>query len=182
MLRRKQLTLSRVVRNGVHSSQSPAPSVTKLPLSFPILGYNHTNRKENVITSMQSPSLSLRALPKQPAVSHMHRATAWLRVTPTMPWWAVTTSASPWGQQRVLLLKQQPLPALTIPHLLDRTSPAPGLTVVLKTRNCATSHQHHSKPSAGNTDSAVTLTSSSSWHQLEQRNSHSIPGRRPSHA
>ena len=81
MLCRKQLTLSGATGNRVQSAQSPAPSITKVPLSFPVLGYDHTDREENVITSTQSPSLSLRALAEQPAVSHTHTATAQLSVT-----------------------------------------------------------------------------------------------------
>lgn len=41
MLYRKQLTLSRVT--GI-SSQSHAPSITTVPLSFPVLGCDHTDR------------------------------------------------------------------------------------------------------------------------------------------
>jgi len=85
MLCRKQLTLLRVTGNRVQSSQSPTPSITKVPLSFPVLSYEHTDREENVIPSTQSPSPSPRALPEQLAASHTHTVTAQVRVTLPCP-------------------------------------------------------------------------------------------------
>lgn len=83
MLCRKQLTLSRVAGNRVQSSQPLpyAPSITKVPFSFPIPGNNRTDREENVFTPAQSPSLSPRALPERPAVSHARTDTVQASVT-----------------------------------------------------------------------------------------------------
>lgn len=179
---RKQLTLSRVAGSRIQSSQSPAPSITKVPLSSPVLGYDHTDSEENEITSAEPFPFHKSTARAVGRFTHAHSHST-VEYNPAMPWWAVPASASPGGQQWVLLLKWQPLAALTIPHFLDRTSPAPGLsplTVTLKPRNYITSYQHHSKPSTGHADSVVTLTSSKPQHRMEQRNSHSIPGRRPS--
>lgn len=71
-----QLTLSKATGSRVQGIQPPAPSVVKVLLSFPVLGYDHTSREENTTASTQSPSLSLRALPEQQTVSHMHTATS----------------------------------------------------------------------------------------------------------
>lgn len=121
---RKQLTLSRVAGSRIQSSQSPAPSITKVPLSSPVLGYDHSNSEENEITSAEPFPFHKSTARAVGCFTHAHSHST-VECNPAMPWWAVPASASPGGEQWVLLLKWQPLATLTIPHFLDRTSTWP---------------------------------------------------------
>lgn len=163
------MSLSKATRNRAQSIQSPASSIAKVPLSLPVRGCDHRNREDNATASTRSPSLSPRASPEQPAVSHMHTATAGFECNPALLWRALTATASPEtaasGSSYYSLLFGQ-----TKPSTHSHCSSDP--------RHYTSSYQHHSKPGAGHRFSGNTHLQQPQ-HQLEQRNSHSSSGRQP---
>lgn len=97
-----------------------------------------------------------------------------------MPGQALRVSASPGSPQWGLPTKQHPPAGLTLPYVLDTASLSPwqgsrSPEAMPQTTSITASP-------AQDAQTELTLTSSSTWHELEQGNSHRVPGRHPSHA